>query len=219
MGMRKAVFFQRIKTFFNFFEKNRLIRLYYNLSMTVCPLYRQKNTENDRFCAAMPQFCTLLVRVTLHGYRKVCRSTTLALFPVVEEQRSFGFCNGSVDIHQVEFPGDLHVLHMEGCQIAAAVADRLVSKGNGLLHGDQLADDGEIADGRAAVEAVQRIATAGDGLLQQHPGAGALLTDDEALAQSSLQCYDLSGKGMRATAYPHKALTLVEPVGKGFVKG
>ena len=62
MGMRKAVFFQRINTFSKFFEKNRLIRLYYNLSMAVCLLYLHKKTEYDRFCAAMPQLYTLLER-------------------------------------------------------------------------------------------------------------------------------------------------------------
>ena len=64
-----------------------------------------------------------------------------------EECVDFCPCHLLVDIHQFEFPGDLHVLHMEGRQIAAAVADRLIGKGDGLLHGDQLADDRKIADG------------------------------------------------------------------------
>ena len=39
-----------------------------------------------------------------------------------EECVDFCPCHLLVDIHQFEFPGDLHVLHMEGCQIAAVMA-------------------------------------------------------------------------------------------------
>ena len=72
-------------------------------------------------------------------------------------------------IDEIEFAVNLHIGHGEGGEVLPAARDGFVGKGDGVVVGDQVANDGEIADRTAPFEVIKGEPPVGDGVVQQGP--------------------------------------------------
>ena len=126
-------------------------------------------------------------------------------------------CNLCIGIYEVKFTLNMHILHEESYQILSAVNNGLVGKRDGATCGDQFADHRKITDRGAPVEPLQRIAPLCHRLLQEHPGAGTALPDDEIFPEDFFQRNCPVGKGMIFSADTHETFLFKEVMGVFFL--